>query len=865
MARYRYPGLKSFETEDHDVFFGRGQDIDRLNEMISTENLIVFFSKSGLGKSSLINAGIIPELKKELQNCPVSVRFTSHGEDSSMSPSDILITKLQQSLEKKINTAPTFLDSFIEPDNSLWYNLKKNDILAGERKTYVLFFDQFEEIFSYPHDEVNKFAIQIAELLNKSIPKKYRDALRHAGTSAPLNLKPEQIDLFYEPLKVKVLFIIRSDKLNLLTGLKNIIPHILSNTLELSALSEEKAENAIVLPAKKKSKIFKSDPFTFEPDALRKLLNYLTNNGTQKVESFQLQIVCQFIEEVLVIEEEKYVIKADHLGDISTLFENYYSKMIKEFPKEKRRIAQVFIEEGLIFEEDQRRVSIYEGRVKNYYKVDEEMLGVFLENRLIRQEPNPSGGNYYELCHDSLIEPILKFKARRTKRERELQAKIEQKEAIEMAALEERKKLEEQALKRFVDFEKARKARLAAFKKILTNDYASAHAYFERAKKIFEEYKNHENIIQIQLDLGRLYELENNFEAAEKIYKTALESTIDDEILISFSGVIQEHIAYLHEFTKGIDNSVEDYLLSQKYFANSEDQLGHGRVSERLALHFEEIEQLNKALRQYQKSSESYNIAGDLLGKIRINQKIKYLRSLNQPWGYLVRLDTNDLFELKQSSIEIGRDVPAEGLKNDVSFADRTISRQHLLIDKENYAAKDLRSLNGTCVNGIDLRYASVANLEDRDIIVLANTIAVQFFVNKPNLEIVQPKNTWGMLLNFQSKTFRFIHQDELYLELTDNNIVENDTKTHRSFVQIRKKPGDYQLYFLKSDWDILYYHKMNEYDYRPYFLKHNQWISYLSLPLHPVKLSDDQKTIVQQTTSFQVVPLFPYVPKEGE
>ena len=58
----RYRGAHPFETEHAPLFFGRKDDTNNMLRLMSKERLVVLFSKSGYGKSSLVNAGIIPQL-----------------------------------------------------------------------------------------------------------------------------------------------------------------------------------------------------------------------------------------------------------------------------------------------------------------------------------------------------------------------------------------------------------------------------------------------------------------------------------------------------------------------------------------------------------------------------------------------------------------------------------------------------------------------------------------------------------------------------------------------------------------------------------------------------------------------------------
>ena len=61
----RYPGLKPFERSQSLVFHGRGDDIKRLADLVLRERLVVLFSKSGIGKTSLLQAGVAPELERQ--------------------------------------------------------------------------------------------------------------------------------------------------------------------------------------------------------------------------------------------------------------------------------------------------------------------------------------------------------------------------------------------------------------------------------------------------------------------------------------------------------------------------------------------------------------------------------------------------------------------------------------------------------------------------------------------------------------------------------------------------------------------------------------------------------------------------------
>lgn len=63
----RYPGAQPFSDDDlsHRVFFGREDAARLLTDKILANQLVVVYGRSGLGKTSLLNAGLAPLLRAE--------------------------------------------------------------------------------------------------------------------------------------------------------------------------------------------------------------------------------------------------------------------------------------------------------------------------------------------------------------------------------------------------------------------------------------------------------------------------------------------------------------------------------------------------------------------------------------------------------------------------------------------------------------------------------------------------------------------------------------------------------------------------------------------------------------------------------
>ena len=62
-AQNPWPGLTAFTEKQHEFFYGREQESHELFSCVKRERLTVLFGKSGLGKTSLLQAGLFPQLR----------------------------------------------------------------------------------------------------------------------------------------------------------------------------------------------------------------------------------------------------------------------------------------------------------------------------------------------------------------------------------------------------------------------------------------------------------------------------------------------------------------------------------------------------------------------------------------------------------------------------------------------------------------------------------------------------------------------------------------------------------------------------------------------------------------------------------
>lgn len=443
MTKYRYPGAQPFKEAQEDIFFGREKDVEDFYELISLEEHIVLYSKSGLGKSSLLNAGIRPRIEQEGQQLPIFIRFGAYTDSKKEMPVEMTARDIAQYAGEK-----TVLDKIIEADQSLWY-FAKNLQLQSAYSGFLLVFDQFEELFTYPEEAIIDFKQQLAELMHTEIPNRFREII---GRQFQQDIEPilteEELDEIHHPIEVKVVMSIRSDRMSLLNNLSDYLPNVLRTCYELKALSVEQAEEAILNPAYKKDPRFETAPFDYEDEAIETILDYLTKGKTQNIESFQLQILCQALERK-VIDQGLKKISGDHLRNMEQIYENYYEDQINLLDSEEEILAaRQLLEEGLIFEEEERRLSMYEGQIFKSFGFTPELLSKLVNVHLLRAEPSLKGGYTYELSHDTIVGPILeakrKRKAEEAKRAQELARKEREAEMAELretAAMERKKRM----------------------------------------------------------------------------------------------------------------------------------------------------------------------------------------------------------------------------------------------------------------------------------------------------------------------------------------------------------------------------------------------------------------------------------------
>ena len=240
-AERPWPGLLPFGEDSRMYFHGREAETDELFRLIEREPLTVLFGQSGLGKSSLLNAGVFPNLRRA-GYLPVYLRLSLDA------GAPALIDQVWQALNAACANHEVSASSAL-PGDGLWQYLHRPETQFlnphGRPVVPVLAFDQFEEIFTLGRQTAEQTAQtqlllqQLGELIENRLPP---------ALERQLTVHPELLDEF-DLLRqnIKIVFTFREDYLAEFESLKTAIRPIMQNRMRLTPMRGDRAGAAIEL------------------------------------------------------------------------------------------------------------------------------------------------------------------------------------------------------------------------------------------------------------------------------------------------------------------------------------------------------------------------------------------------------------------------------------------------------------------------------------------------------------------------------------------------------------------------------------------------------------------------------------------
>ena len=264
--------------KESETLYGRDAETESLYEYIRHNSQVVLYGRSGIGKSSIINAGIFPKARRDAL-VPVPLKLSHTGAVS-------YLNQIKDAVRAAGIETFELVPAVSEEQETLWEFFHRHQFFnADNRKVQLLLvLDQFEEIFTLQTSEQARkdFFSELGDLINDVMPQ-YIVSSRATATSKTADSAEEtraesmaanlpgaasegllDIDLdldfgheqstsadrdYLSELPIHLVLTIREDFLSYLERYTFRIPAMRDNRFPLLPLNEEQAVEVITRPA----------------------------------------------------------------------------------------------------------------------------------------------------------------------------------------------------------------------------------------------------------------------------------------------------------------------------------------------------------------------------------------------------------------------------------------------------------------------------------------------------------------------------------------------------------------------------------------------------------------------------------------
>lgn len=380
-------GLSTYQEGTH--LYGRDTEVSTLMDIICNNLATIVFGRSGIGKSSLIHAGISPEIRKQGM-MPIYIRF-EHNTDVSY------IQQVEKAICRELEKEDKLGEQI--PQMGLWDFFHRNIFYDKEHKqrTPVIIIDQFEEIYTLADDSHKHLAQELfeefADLLNNVKPSKVLayEAEATKFTKSKISMGDDDVLTFrvhsakrlnyIENSNFHLVICLREDYLYYLERNTSKIPSFKINRFSLQALNRQSALDVILLPC----------PGLFDNKGADEIISKIATYNDEGNEEIDPTILSIFL--------FKYY---NRKGKVKT--ENIIDEFYADETKHISRSSLAYLEDHLITGEGFRHFLPYNDALSNGVKESE--LKQLIASRIITFETRKKH-QYIEFSHD-VICPIAK-------------------------------------------------------------------------------------------------------------------------------------------------------------------------------------------------------------------------------------------------------------------------------------------------------------------------------------------------------------------------------------------------------------------------------------------------------------------------
>lgn len=427
-------GLHPFTEENQHYFFGRSAETREIFLRIREHPLTVLYGQSGLGKTSLLRAGLIPKLRiqrfravhllLDFSEAPTDLSMRSRYEPGVPPLIDQVRAALAQACASPEISASEWLKLWAQL-GSLWEICNHESLRPAElvERPPVLVFDQFEEVFtlgaSGPHGapsaEVQEIFTQLADLLENRPPKPLQQQFAANPQSA--------LDFDFGRVQVRVVLALREDYLAQLEAWKATMPSLMRNRMALRLLTGPQALEAVVRPGRMGDRPLVSDEIGAQ--IVRFVAKCPPDTPLEEIQAVP-PLISLLCEQLNLARKESEVITSNLVETQSSdILQHFYNESFSGMPD----VVREFVEDRMVTVGGHRNPVARDDAIaalrESNLPTPEEALDRLIARRLLTAEQR-GGIQRIEITHDVLL-PLV-TRSRRLRRERRVAEEAQRKQ-----------------------------------------------------------------------------------------------------------------------------------------------------------------------------------------------------------------------------------------------------------------------------------------------------------------------------------------------------------------------------------------------------------------------------------------------------